>query len=121
MHLTLERVLGHPSLQRGEPCVRAGAAGLQGRVRWIHSSEVMEIASLLRGGELLLTGGEMLAGASAPDQRRYVRELSERNVTAVAIEIGSGLPAVPAAILEEADALGFPVIELRRRIPFVDV
>ena len=121
MHLTLERVLGHPSLQRGEPCVRAGAAGLQRRVRWIHSSEVMEIAPLLRGGELLLTGGEMLAGASPTDQRRYVRQLSERNVAGVAIEVGVGLPAVPPAVISEADDLGFPVIELRRRIPFVDV
>ena len=121
MQFTLEGILSHPSLSRGEPSVCAGHAGLQRRVRWVHSSEVMEIASLLRGGELLLTGGEMLAGASAPDQRRYVRELSERNVAAVAIETGAGLPAVPAALREEADALGFPVIELRRRIPFVDV
>lgn len=121
MHLTLERVLGHPSLQRGEPCVRAGSTGLRRRVRWIHSSEVMEIASLLRGGELLLTGGEMLAVASPSDQRRYVRQLSERNVAGVAIEVGVGLPAVPAAVISEADDLGFPVIELRRRVPFVDV
>jgi purine catabolism regulator len=121
MHLTLERVLDHPSLKRGDPCVRAGSGGLQRRVRWIHSSEVMEIASLLRGGELLLTGGEVLATASAPEQRRYVRELAERRVSGVAIEIGSGLTTIPAAVLSEADVLGFPVIELRRRIPFVDV
>jgi purine catabolism regulator len=121
MHLTLQRVLAHPALDPGEPCVCAGATGLQRRVRWIHSSEVIEIASLLRGGELLLTGGEMLAAATPADQRRYVRQLSERNVAGVAIEIGSSLPAVPPAVLSEAEALGFPVIELRRRVPFVDV
>ena len=121
MHLTLERVLAHPSLTPGAPCVRAGTAGLQRRVRWIHSSEVLEIASLLRGGELLLTGGGMLAAAPPPDQRRYVRQLAERNVAGVAIETGPSLPAVPAAVLDEAEALGFPVVELCRRIPFVDV
>lgn len=121
MFLTLERVLDHPSVRGGDPCVRAGADNLQRRVRWIHSSEVMEIASLLRGGELLLTGGEMLAAASPTDQRRYVRELAERNVAGVAIETGGGLRAVPAAVVSEAEALAFPVIELRRRIPFVDV
>jgi purine catabolism regulator len=121
VHLTLERVLAHPSLTPGEPRVRAGSAGLQRRVRWIHSSEVIEIASLLRGGELLLTGGEMLAGATPADQRRYVRQLSERNVAGVAIEVGRSLPDVPAAVLNEADALGFPVIELCGRVPFVDV
>jgi purine catabolism regulator len=119
--LTLARVLDHPSVQRGRPRVMAGTEGLHRRVRWIHSSEVLEIASLLRGGELLLTGGEMLAAASPDDQQRYVRALSERRVTGVAIETGSGLAAIPAVLLAEADALGFPVVELRRRIPFVDV
>ena len=121
MHLTLERVLAHPSLIPGAPCVRAGTAGLQRRVRWIHSSEVLEIASLLRGGELLLTGGGMLAAAPPPEQRRYVRQLAERNVAGVAIETGPSLPTVPATVLDEAEALGFPVVELCRRIPFVDV
>src|SRR3954447_8716620 len=121
MRLTLGAALRHPSLRPGQPRLLTGSSALQRRVRWVHSSEVMEIASLLRGGELLLTGGEMLAGASPADQRRYVRELSERNVAGVAIEIGFGPPAVPAAVVSEADDLGFPVIELRRRVPFVDV
>ena len=119
--LTLERVLQHPSVERGNPQVLAGSGSLQRRVRWIHSSEVLEIASLLRGGELLLTGGEMLSAASPADQRRYVRELAERNVTAVAIDTNAGLHAVPLTVVSEAAVLDFPVIELRRRIPFVDV
>ena len=118
---TLEAVLRHPILARGEPRVVAGAAGLQRRVRWVHSSEVLEIASLLRGGELLLTGGEMLGAASVEDQRRYVRELAERRVAGVVIETGRGLSEVPPSLLVEAEHLGFPVVELRRRIPFVDV
>ncbi len=118
---TVETVLRHPSLARGEPRIVAGAAGLQRRVRWVHSSEVLEIASLLRGGELLLTGGEMLGAASGEDQRRYVRELAERRVAGVCIETGGGLPELPPSLLAEADDLGFPVVELRRRIPFVDV
>jgi purine catabolism regulator len=119
--LTLARVLDHASVRKGEPRVLAGTEGLHRRVRWVHSSEVLEIASLLRGGELLLTGGEMLAAAPPADQQRYVRALAERRVTGVAIETGSGLPVIPAVLLFEADALGFPVVELRRRIPFVDV
>ncbi|GAA1621917.1 PucR family transcriptional regulator [Georgenia ruanii] len=121
MPLTLEAVLRHPSLARGEPRVLAGAGGLQRRVRWIHSSEVLEIAALLRGGELLLTGGGMLGAASEEDQRRYVRELAERRVAGVGIETDRGLPEVPPPLLAEAERLGFPVVELRRRIPFVDV
>ncbi|WP_100501559.1 PucR family transcriptional regulator [Geodermatophilus chilensis] len=121
MRLTLGRALRHPSLRPGQPRLLTGTAGLQRRVRWVHSSEVLEIASLLRGGELLLTGGSMLAAAAAVDQRRYVTELADRHVTAVAVETGPRLPSVPAAVVSQADVLGFPVIQLRRQIPFVDV
>ncbi|CCH88493.1 Transcriptional regulator, CdaR family [Modestobacter italicus] len=121
MRLTLGGALRHPSLRPGQPRLLTGTAGLQRRVRWVHSSEVLEIASLLRGGELLLTGGAVLAGASAADQRRYITELADRHVTAVAIETGPRLPAVPPAVVSQADVLGFPVIQLRRQIPFVDV
>src|SRR4051812_36481038 len=110
MQLTLEAVLRHPSLARGEPRVVAGAAELQRRVRWIHSSEVLEIASLLRGGEFLLTGGAMLRAASVADQRRYVRELAARGVAGVGIETGRDLAEVPPSLLTEAEELGFPVV-----------
>jgi PucR family transcriptional regulator, purine catabolism regulatory protein len=121
MRLTLARILEHPSLAPAEPVLRAGSTGLDRRVRWIHSSEVLDIAALLRGGELLLTGGEVLASASAAAQRRYVKELAERQVAAVAIETGGRLEAIPLAVLVEAEALGFPVVELRQVVPFVGV
>lgn len=121
MTLTLGAVLEHPSIRAAEPVVRAGSSGLTRRVRWVHSSEVMEIASLLRGGELLLTGGEILAAASESEQRRYVRGLAEREVAGVAIETGSHLPEVPQAMVEEADRLGLPVVELCRVVPFVGI
>ena len=121
MKLTMADVLVHPSLRRGKPVTRAGSAGLSRRVRWVHSSEVLEIASLLRGGELLLTGGELLGTASETEQRRYVRGLAEREVAGIAIETGPHLPAIPSAMLAEADAVGVPIIELCRVVPFVGV
>lgn len=121
MTLTMADVLAHPSFRPGRPVMRGGARGLSRRVRWVHSSEVLEVASLLRGGELLLTGGELLAGASETEQRRYVRALAEREVAGVAIETGPHLPAIPAAMLNEADAVGLPVVELCRVVPFVGV
>ena len=121
MTYTVSRVLEHPSLAAARPVLRAGRAGAGRRVRWIHSSEVLEIAPLLRGGELLLTGGHQLGRAVESEQRRYVRELAERQVAAVAIETGPALPRLSDALLEEADAAGFPVVELRSVVPFVSV
>lgn len=121
MRTSLSRILEYPSLAAAQPLVVAGADHLHRPVRWIHSSEVLDIAHLLRGGEMLLTGGTGLAAALPPAQRAYVRELAARAVTAVAIETGPQLPAIPSAVVEEAEALGFPVIELRKVVPFVEV
>lgn len=121
MLLTVAGLLEHPSVLAARPRVAAGETGLKARVRWIHSSEVLEIAPLLQGGELLLTGGHVLAGVDQVAQERYVRELAERRVAAVAIETGPVLPAIPNAMLRAADTLGFPLIELRAVVPFVGV
>ncbi|MDI3424181.1 PucR family transcriptional regulator [Streptomyces luteolus] len=119
--MTVSRVLAHPSLAPARPRILTGSEGLERAVRWIHSSEVLTIAPLLRGGELLLTGGTTLAHASADQLRSYARGLAERAVAGVAIETGGELSAVPPALLAEASALGFPVVELRRVVPFVEV
>ncbi|MFC9554638.1 PucR family transcriptional regulator [Rhodococcus sp. NPDC056960] len=121
MSLSLADVLAHPSLAAGLPVVRAGADLLSRPVRWVHSSEVIDIAHLLRGGELLLTGGFALASADPNGLRRYVRELSARRVAGVAIETGPQLPQIPAELIAEASEAGLPVVELRGVVPFVQV
>jgi purine catabolism regulator len=118
----LEDVLKHRSVQAADPLLRAAPSAVAGRqVRWVHSSEVLDIAPLLRGGELLLSGGQALATAS--DQRRvdYVRELAGRGVAALAIETGPVLPDIPESMLVAAESQGLPLFELRKVAPFVGI
>ncbi len=122
MPVRLDDVLKHPTFTAADPVVRAGAGVVQQtQLRWIHSSEVLDIASLLGGGELLLTGGQALA--LAPDERRtgYIRDLARRGVAALAIETGSVLPSIPSSMVSAAEEAGLPLIELRRVVPFVAV
>lgn len=121
MRMSLTHLLTHRALLPAEPLVLAGAGELRRAVRWVHSSEVLDIAHLLRGGELLLTGGTTLAHATPDAQRAYARDLARREVAGLAVETGTALPSVPAAVVDEAAALGLPVIELRKVVPFVDV
>lgn len=122
MFIPLAEVLESDLLRRARPRVRAGAAQVAGaRVRWVHSSEVVKIAPLLRGEELLLTGGQALLGLKPSQQRRYVRDLAERGVSALAVETAASAHGLSADILEEAEDVGLPLIELQRVIPFVDV
>lgn len=121
MRMSLSRVLAHPSLGRARPRVLTGAQALDRTVRWVHTSEVLDIAPLLHGGELLLTGGTSLAGAGEGEHRAYIAGLAARRVAGLAVETGAELLRVPAAVLDTAEEAGFPVVELRRTVPFVDV
>jgi purine catabolism regulator len=122
MPIRLQDVLKHSTLTPADPVIRAAAAiAAQTQLRWIHSSEVLDIAPLLGGGELLLTGGQALVLAT--DKRRigYIWELAERGVAALAIETGTELPSIPSSMVAAAEAAGLPLIELRKVVPFVGV
>ncbi|CAI3804139.1 PucR family transcriptional regulator [Pseudarthrobacter sp. MM222] len=122
MPIRLQEVLDHPMFSIADPVIRA-AAGTAAwtQLRWIHSSEILDIAPLLDGGELLLTGGEGLAHASEERQITYIHQLAERGVAALAIETGVALPALPSAMVAAAEAAGLPLIELRKVVPFVGI
>lgn len=122
MSIALGSALKSQSLKSAEPRFLNNVPEASSRaVRWVHSSEVLDIAPLLSGGELLLSGGQALAGVTAERQADYVRELAARGIAALALETGPALPEVPARMLEIAEAAGLPVIELRHVVPFVAV
>src|ERR1700722_3969858 len=108
--MTVRRALALPSLRRGSPVVRAGAERLDNPIRWAHSGEVANIATLLKGNELLLTTG-MGIGAGVADQRRFVRQLAKRDVAGVVIELGQRFERLPEALVDEAEALHVPLVE----------
>src|SRR3954453_1426382 len=121
MLVSLEDVLADPTLDAAGPVVLAGEHQLSRSVRWVHTSEVLDIAELLSGGELLLVGGVSLASASREERVAYVRGLAARGVAGIAIETSTYLTAVPHEMVEEAVRLDFPLVELRRVVRFVEV
>ena len=85
--ITLADVLESQPLAAADPLVRSSVPGtLERAVRWVHSSEVLEIAPLLRGGELLLSGGEALLALPAKEQEDYIRSLAGRKIAALALQ-----------------------------------
>jgi purine catabolism regulator len=118
---TLAHVLQLDPVRRGQPRVVAGADRLDNRVRWVHVAEVVDVAHLLRGGELVLT-----TGIALPDEparlKAYVTELVEVGATGLAVEMGRRYSdSLPSALLTTAESLGLPVIALGRETVFVDV
>ncbi|MFD5636891.1 MULTISPECIES: PucR family transcriptional regulator [unclassified Streptomyces] len=118
--ITVQRALELPGLRGGLPEIIAGADRLHRTVRWVHAGEVPNIASLLKGGELLLTTGYGL-GTRPADQRAFVRTLAERGIAALVVELGPRFTRLPAALVETARSTGLPLVQLHREVPFVTV
>lgn len=119
--LTVADLLELAVLQRGRPEVLAGT-GLEYReVRWVHTSEIYEIAPLLKGGEVLLTTGLGLVGASPAALRSYAVGLAERSVAALVLELGRTFTTAPVELVAAAQEAGLPVIALRGIVPFIEV
>ncbi|MBL1086185.1 PucR family transcriptional regulator [Streptomyces actinomycinicus] len=118
--ITVQRALELPGLRSGLPEIMAGADRLGRTVRWVHAGEVPNIASLLKGGELLLTTGYGL-GTRPAEQRAFVRTLAERGIAALVVELGPRFARLPAALVDTARAAGLPLVQLHREVPFVTV
>jgi purine catabolism regulator len=118
--MTVRAVLELPIVVRGVPEVVGGHEHLDREVRWVHAAEVPNIPSLLKGGELLLTSGIGIS-AKRSEQRALAAGLAERGVAALVIGLGSALSEIPAALAEECDRQGLPLIAMHRVVPFVEV
>ena len=118
--MTVDAALRLSALRRGAPEVLAGADQLHRTVRWAHSCEARHVPGLLEGDELLLMTGMGLVTAAA-EQRAFVRDLVERRVAAVIIELGHVFRELPAALVQEARRQRLPLIALHQEVRFVEV
>ncbi|MFE3328415.1 PucR family transcriptional regulator [Streptomyces sp. NPDC059176] len=118
--ITVQRALELPGLRSGLPEVVACADRLNRTVRWVHAGEAPNIASLLKGGELLLTTGLGL-GSRPGEQREFVRRLADRGIAALVVELGPRFTRLPATLVEAARSVGLPLIQLHREVAFVSV
>jgi PucR family transcriptional regulator, purine catabolism regulatory protein len=94
-----------------------GEDGADAPVRWVHISELLDPTPWLSGGELLLTTGIQLD--SDKRQREFARLLSRHHLAGLGFGTGFDHDGLPAALLEEAAELDFPVFEVPYELPFI--
>ncbi|MGB2566863.1 PucR family transcriptional regulator [Micromonospora citrea] len=118
---TVREVLALDPVRHGAPRLVAGDAGLDRPVRWVHVAEVPDIATLLGGGELVLTTG---IGLPADDAglRAFIDDLADVGVSGLVVELGRRyVSGVPRVMVAAAQRRGLPLVELRRATPFVRI
>jgi len=100
--------------------LRAGAAGVEAKVLWVHVIDQPDMGHWLRQGTFVLTTG-IGWSAGEPVHRMTVREIAAAGAAALVVATGRFLAEIPPAALAEADALSLPLIEAPFAMPFIDI
>ncbi|MEV6768230.1 PucR family transcriptional regulator [Nocardia sp. NPDC051030] len=119
MLLSVADVLAMPVVRAGQPEV-IGGGPLDRPVRWVHVSELPDVAKLLVGRELILTTGQALSTGDCATVE-YLESLSAAGVSGLVVELGTYVHELPPIVGETADRLQLPVIALGRVVRFVEV
>ncbi|WP_262414427.1 PucR family transcriptional regulator ligand-binding domain-containing protein [Streptomyces sp. ST1015] len=118
--LTVRTALELEVFTRTTVRVYAGERNLDRPVRWVHTGEIPDIHRFLTGQEMLLTAG-LGMGATEFEQRAFIRRLADAHAAVLVVELaGRVFDAMPEAVIEEAEAVGLPLVGLADEIPFVE-
>ncbi|WP_406230491.1 PucR family transcriptional regulator [Nocardia sp. NBC_01009] len=101
--------------------VYAGERNLSRPIRWVHPTEIADIARFLSGGEMLLTAG--LGIGHDPDRhRRYIEEIAAAGAAVLVIELsGRVFDTMPQSLIDAANTHQLPLVGLNGEVPFVEV
>lgn len=118
--LTLEETLELPLLKQAHPVVLAGHTELHRRVRWVHASELADIAPLLRQGDLVLSTGIALPG-TAEELDAFALSLNEIGAAGLLLELGRRWASAPLHLIEACEKHSLPLVALSREVKFAAI
>ena len=98
----------------------AGARGLDRVIQSVNVMEVPDILEWVHPGELLVTTMYPLRDDAAAIDALIPR-LAEKGLAGLAVTPSGYMNGFPASMLEAAEALGFPLIELPEKVSFIDI
>lgn len=116
--MLLTEALQFEALRRAQ--LVAGGGGLRRDVRWVHVVDLPDPVDWVRPGMLLLTTG--YAWPRAEDhQRALTRALAARQIAAVGLAVPQFFEHFPAAMCDEAERAGLPLLEIPWEVPFAQI
>lgn len=118
MQLTLREALLIPPLNRAK--VLAGHSGLDNIVSSVNVMEVPDIIKWVRPGELLVTTMYPLHDDIAKI-KTLLPQLTKKGLAGIAVKPLRYIDAIPQFMIDDANRLNFPLMELPQDITFIDI
>lgn len=100
--------------------VVAGYQNLHNVVKGVTIMEAPDIVNWLAGGELLLTSLYSTSGGDV-NYQEFIRKLSDKGICALAVKVRRFVDNIPLEIIESANEVGLPIIEVEGNVRFVDI
>jgi len=100
--------------------VVAGRSGLDRIVQRLNVMTVPDILPWVKENEFLLATGYPLPRSNA-QLAQLVSALDARGLAALGVKLGNYIEALPRAMLQRADQLNFPIIDIPRQVGFDDI
>lgn len=117
MHITVEQALLIYPLSEGR--LVAGKDGASRIVKSVNVMDAPDITEWIKTGEMLFTTAYIIK--DHPDEAiELMRKLDARGSAGLGIKLGRFWSSIPESIMEEADRLHFPLIELPYQFTFSD-
>ncbi len=117
MYLTVEQALSVYPLSEGK--LIAGNSGIHRIVKSVNVMDAPDITDWIKEGEMLLTTAYLLKD-DPEDAMKLLHKLNECGSAGLGIKLGRFWSAIPHNLVEQADKLGFPLIELPYPFTFSD-
>jgi purine catabolism regulator len=114
LELTVESLIAELGLE-----LVSGGESARARVRWVHSTELIDPTPWLKGGELLLTTGLQLHGPKV--QRELIDRLADHEIAGLGFGVGFTHKSTPAALIRAAERRSFPLFEIPYELPFIAI
>lgn len=96
------------------------SSGSDPEVRWVSTTELIDLSPYLEGGEIVLTTGLTLA-ADDPRWLDFVSSLSRAHAAAIGFAVEVNHETTPPALIQAASSLRVALFEVPKPTPFIAV
>lgn len=101
--------------------ILAGTGGLSNRIIKVNVLVDPDILKFVKEGEFLLTTAYYFTTTTLDEQKKLINELSHHKLAGIGIKVKPHLKDLSKEIIELADSLNLPLIEIEHEISFTDV